>query len=265
MNFKSTKLAFFSPTGTSSAVAKAVAEGIGIKNVEIINATRPEVRASSFTVASDEVLIVAVPVYAGRVPAVIEEWLELINPEKCPAVCITLYGNRDFDDALLELKNILTKNGARPVACGAFIGEHSFSTDEFPVAVNRPDNSDMAKAEEFGIKIKEILKSFDASSDQEISVPGNFPYKERPPKMSLDFIAVSDECIRCGICAEVCPVEAIDEQTPETTDIDKCIRCCACIKACPEDIRSIKDGPILDISKRLNTNFSERKEPVFYF
>jgi ferredoxin len=265
VNFKSTKLAFFSPTGTSSAIASAVAKGIGIKKIEIFDATRPEIRKKPLKTAADELLVVAVPVYAGRIPGVLDDWLELIKAEKSPAVCITLYGNRDFDDALLELKEKMKENGALPVACAAFIGEHSFSTAEFPVAVNRPDESDLAKAAEFGTQIKEKLESFDPSSCSDISVPGNTPYKERPPKAPLDFIAVNDDCIKCGVCADICPVEAISKENPSETDINKCIRCCACIKECPENARSIKEGPILDISKRLNTNLKERKEPVFFF
>ena len=43
------------------------------------------------------------------------------------AVPVVLFGNRNFDDGLIELRNILTEDGFMPVAGGAFVGEHAFS------------------------------------------------------------------------------------------------------------------------------------------
>jgi len=58
----------------------------------------------------------------GRVPALLMEWLQTIKAQKTPVVCVVVYGNKVYDDALLELKNIMTKCGCKPVACAAYIG-----------------------------------------------------------------------------------------------------------------------------------------------
>jgi ferredoxin len=96
-------------------------------------------------------------------------------------------------------------------------------------------------------------------------VPGKRPYRERSPRLSDDFIDVSDRCVQCGVCAEVCPVGAIDPDNNMAHDIAKCIYCCACIKVCPEQALTMLPGMLKDASKRLAANCRERKEPEFYF
>ena len=45
---------------------------------------------------------------------------------------------------------------------------------------------------------------------------------------------ISDECISCGACADVCPVEAISEGDGKfVIDAEKCIDCGACADVCP--------------------------------
>lgn len=266
MNIKKVKLACFSPTGTSRSIAKSVSKGLKIDKVELIDATKSEVRQKAIHVSSEELLIIAVPVYKGRVPEILGEWLRHIKLEKSPVACIVVYGNRAYEDTLLELKDIMVKNGGLPIACAAFIGEHSFSCEEAPVAVARPDAADFKKAEEFGKKIKERLSALkDETQIPEITVPGNHPYKELPPSGPVDFIAVNNDCIKCGTCVDVCPVDAIDKDNPTETDTSKCILCCACIKNCPESARTIKEGGIMDTAKRLSATCSDRKEPVSFF
>ena len=153
--------------------------------------------------SENELLIIAVPVYMGRVPALLMEWLQTIRAQKTPVVCVVVYGNRVYDDALLELKNIMTKCGCKPIAFAAFIGEHSFPSPERPVAEGRPDAQDLQHAEMFGRKIYEKLQSV-LSVDQisEVNVPGTHPYRGDSKLWTVDFIAVSEECTQCGVCAE---------------------------------------------------------------
>jgi ferredoxin len=265
MNVQSLKLVCFSPTGTTKAIIQGVACGINQSTVELIDITKPNARKQQLQTTENELLVVAVPVYMGRVPALLNEWLHAIKALNTPAVCIVVYGNRAYDNALLELKDILIKCGCKPIAGAAFIGEHSFSSSETPTAENRPDASDLNHAELFGRKINEKLlsiSSIDHISD--INIPGNYPYGGVTELWSVDFIAISNECTQCGICAEGCPVGAIDSENSNLIDKEKCITCCACIKNCPQKARTMKTGLVKDAAIRLNTLYKERKEPVFF-
>ncbi|AMK11441.1 EFR1 family ferrodoxin [Pseudodesulfovibrio indicus] len=265
MHIRSLKLAYFSPTGTSASVAGAIAQGCGLE-AEHIDLTREPVRAHPVRLGADDLLVLAVPVYSGRVPVLLEGWLKGLSLNGAPVACVVVYGNREYDDALLELSDTVREQGGAVVACGAFIGEHSFSSTEYPVAVARPDAADLAKGQEFGRKVLDTLNGLDsAQAARIIEVPGNRPYKELKPRGPLDFIAVSDVCVECGTCAELCPVGAIVDGAYTETDGSKCIMCCACIKGCPERARTMKEGFATDIARRLAANCAERKEPVWFF
>lgn len=46
---------------------------------------------------------------------------------------------------------------------------------------------------------------------------------------------INDFCVKCGACAEVCPVQAItDGETQMVVNPDVCIDCGACIGECPQ-------------------------------
>ena len=265
MKIESLKLICFSPTGTTKAIIEGIARGINISTVELIDITRPDARKRLLQTSENELLLVAVPVYMGRVPALISEWLHTIKASNTPAVCIAVYGNRAYDNALLELKDILIECGYAPVACAAYIGEHSFSSSETPTAEGRPDKKDIDHAVLLGCKINEKLLSV-SSVDQlsDISVPGHFPYGGITELWSVDFISVSNKCTQCGVCSEGCPVGAIDPEKNNLIDIEKCITCCACIKNCPQNARTMKAGLVKDAAIRLSTLHKERKEPEYF-
>ncbi|BCS89705.1 EFR1 family ferrodoxin [Pseudodesulfovibrio sediminis] len=265
MNINTVKLAYFSPTKTTETILHDIAKGIGPETLDVIDITRSDARQQPLKVAEDELLIVGVPVYMGRVPALVGEWLNALEASNTPAVCVVVYGNREFDDALIELKEWITGQGCVPIAGAAYIGEHSFSDSGLPTAQGRPDQDDRTHAEAFGQAIVKKMHSVSAISQfAPIEVPGNHPYKGKTTLWDVNFIAVSEECGQCGICADVCPVEAIAPEDSSRIDEVKCITCCACIKSCPQNARSIKPGPVNDAQKRLNTNCKAPKKPEWF-
>jgi ferredoxin/menaquinone-dependent protoporphyrinogen IX oxidase len=266
MKIEGLKLAYFSPTGTTKTIVQTIASGIGHSIVEYIDVTKPDIRKIPLHTEQNDLLVVAVPVYVGRIPTILHEWLDKMKVNGTPTACVVVYGNRAFDDALLELKDRIEISGGKPIACAAFVGEHSFSSTQTPIAVSRPDADDLRMAEMFGRRIEKNLHSMALSDDiSEISVSGNYPYRELEEKLCVDFIATGDNCTKCGICAELCPAKAIDFEEYSSIDIEKCIVCCACIKGCPEQAKIMKEGKIQEISLRLSQMCKERKEPEFFF
>ncbi|MCJ2165328.1 MULTISPECIES: EFR1 family ferrodoxin [unclassified Pseudodesulfovibrio] len=265
MKMESVKLVCFSPTGTTRAVVRGIADGLGPVAVELIDITRPEARRQPLRTSENELLVVAVPVYMGRVPALLNEWLNALQGHDTPAVCVVVYGNRAYENALLELKDIVSRRGCVPIAGAAYVGEHSFSNSEEPTAQGRPDEEDLKHAARFGRRIREKLDSVSSMAEvREVEVPGSYPYEGRTELWNVDFIQVSDQCAQCGLCAELCPVGAVDPQNSAAIDQVKCITCCACIKSCPQGARSMKPGPVKDAAIRLFTLYKEPKKPEFF-
>ena len=153
MRIKSLQVVYFSPTGTTRKIIEGIARGIDHVPVEQLDITKPENRKRQLETSEDELLIIGVPVYFGRVQANAMEWLNTIKSRNTLTVCVVVYGNREYDDALLELKETLVHTGCIPIACAAYIGEHSFSSSETPIAAGRPDSTDLLHAQSFGKKI----------------------------------------------------------------------------------------------------------------
>ncbi|NLF43222.1 MAG: 4Fe-4S binding protein [Bacteroidales bacterium] len=266
MELQSLKLVCFSPTGTTKKVAQSIVKGLNIEKVHQYDITKPEGRGNIIEAGEEELLVVAVPVYMGRVPSLIIECLSNIKGKKTPTVCVVVYGNRTSGNALLELNDILTKTGCITIAGGAFIGEHSFSTAELPIAKSRPNVDDLRYATNFGNKIKEKLLSVSTIDEiSNVKIPGKYPYGGVTELWSVDFIAVSNKCSNKGICSEVCPTGAINKEDTSIIDIEKCISCCACIKSCPENARTIKESKVKEAAIRLNSLFQEPKAPEVYY
>lgn len=208
----------------------------------------------------DGLAVFAMPVYGGRMQKdALERMMELTGKD-VPAVVTVVYGNRAFEDALVELRDVVTKSGFVPVAGAAFIGEHSYADAEHPIALNRPDEADLTAAKNFGKKA--FMKIFmDDFSKPEME--GNVPYKETmlakgaTPK-------TNENCVSCGACIKVCPTNALKIEGKAVSNGDKCIMCMACAKQCPKDARFIDVPVLLERIDMLVKNCGDRKEPSLF-
>lgn len=259
---KKTNTIFFSPTGTTAKITKQISAGLDYQT-KAFDLTLPEKRnqCKELIFNHDDLVIVGVPVYSGRIPGFLTEYFREIKGKNTPAVFIVVYGNREYDDALLELKNIFEQKGFIGIAAGAFVGEHSFTAK---LAGDRPDAEDINLALQFGQKIRAKLNNSTDIKNQQLNLKGNFPYKKRG-KASIMIPQTNDKCTDCGICAENCPMNAIDFENVRVIDAEKCILCNSCVKKCPENAKKFTDKIFLTITQRLIDNFSStRKEPELF-
>ena len=252
-------LIYFSPTGTTRKVSEAIAQGLGANKVIHYDVTLPN---SNFdTVLADGVAIIGIPVYAGRVPELCLQRLQAITATHVPAVLVAVYGNRAFDDALVELRDLSVAKGFHVIAAGAFIGEHSFSTLTHPIAAGRPDAEDLKLAVQFGKQVTEKIASGHVDTPD---MDGHVPYKQGPKFGGKAPETDRGQCLRCGKCAAVCPTGAITVADSVTTNAETCIMCCACIRECEIKARSFIHPWIEEKRAILQKNCGVPKTPTIF-
>ena len=179
MDISSITLVYFSPTRTTKQIIEGIAKGIQNGSITHLDLTPPIMKDREVPEFNEELVIIGAPVYGGRIPVDAVSRLQRLKANNTPSVVVVVYGNRAYEDALIELRDLALKGGFKPVAGGAFISEHSFNTEETPIAKDRPDEKDLKKALEFGEKIQATMEEYSGSEDvPRLQVPGNHPYKK---------------------------------------------------------------------------------------
>lgn len=258
MKIKTINEIYFSPTETTKKTVKAISQYFNseIKNFDLLK--NPSNNQVDFD--DDTLTVVGMPVYAGRIPQVCVDSLRKLKSSGSPAIAVVAFGNRDYDDALLELKDILEDCGFTIIAAGAFVTQHSI----FPKAgENRPDKNDFDVINNFAENCSIILDKFDDIKNKKIDVKGNKPYKE------VSIIPIIPDgnrnCTNCGACSKICPTNSIDKDTPRKTNKETCISCSACIHVCPVNARGFHSILFKIASKKFyKNNSTPKKSELFY-
>ena len=243
----------FSPTGGTRRAALLLARHIAAK-VEEIDLCRPEMQAHTF--GEGDVVLVAGPVYGGRLPALMTERLRACRGGGARAVSAAVYGGRAYEDALVELDDLLGGQGFRVIASAALLAEHSIVR---ALAAGRPDAQDEAQLAEFGARIAAKLEQGDMDAPH---TPGNRPYKEWAGMPTAPQAA--EACNACGACARECPAGAISPAHPAETDAARCITCMRCVTVCPQKARALPAPVLQMLSQKLAPFMEKRQENGLY-
>ncbi len=254
MTITEINLITFSPTCTSKQIGEAIVRGTGITGVNFVDLTLQTTEQKEF--GSDALAVITVPVYGGHVAPLALERMKDLRADGTPVVIVVVYGNRAYEKALTELDAFVSGLGFKVIAGGTFVGEHSYSSDRYPIAAGRPDDDDLKFAEEFGAKVRTKLEN---AADAEHLYGVDVQKIQRPKQPFLPLLRFLrrviklrkngvpmprtpqvDEnlCTHCGLCVKRCPAGAIVKGEECVTNAEKCIRCCACVKGCPQKART---------------------------
>lgn len=267
MKIARVSLFYYSPTHTTEKIVNSIAAGLGVEPLKIIenNLTYPEYADTLVDVEADDLVIIGAPVYAGQIAIEAHKRLEKIKFAGNPVVLVAVYGNRHFDDALIDLREMASRLGLKPVAAAAFIGEHSYSTRDFPIAKGRPDAEDKQLAKDFGAQIAAKIQALKVLDDAPtLQLPGTDPLPERRVIGPSHAETAPTKCVECGACLTACPTGAIYFKKGYQTDAALCTICCACVKACKRRARIIISEHIPQLREMLASSCAERKEPQIF-
>lgn len=250
---------YFSAKGTTKLCADYIADCLSLKTESYNWLSQPCREPMDFS--REDVLLFSMPVYSGFIPKTCAQMAKFLRGNQTPAIIAAVYGNRHYDNALLQMKDILDKQGFFVIAAGAFLAEHSV----FPsVAHGRPDEQDKKAMADFAQSCTQLLQS-DWYELTEVTVPGLAEYNSESVE-PLPFKPFGDEkCVRCGKCVEVCPQNAISIETPQDTNQDLCINCGACIKVCPTGARNYHSKAYETVRQEFENLCAEYRKPEMYY
>ncbi|MCH3916921.1 MAG: EFR1 family ferrodoxin [Spirochaetia bacterium] len=250
MDAKTISLLYFSPTKTTREIVQAIGKGSGLQILQDIDLTAPQVRESVIELKAD-IVIIGIPVYAFTIPSTVYPCLNQLEGKGKPVILVTVYGNMSAGHALTNLASLCTARHFMVTGGGIFIGRHSFSSPQAPLASDRPDKKDLQIAEKFGKDIVHklvqpgpILPLTFADSKYSKKAMTNPTHLARivagPSKFDPTL------CTGCLSCVRNCPAGAIDKKTMQT-NAATCIRCYACVTTCPTKARtvSLRFRPVL--------------------
>jgi len=272
MNYKNVWSVFFSATGTTQKIVTKIAGEIA-KDLNLphktFDFTLPDARTEALSFIKDDLVVFGTPVIAGRIPNLLLKYLDTLTGGGAAAVPVVLFGNRNYDDALIELRDILEKGGFHTIAAAAFVGEHSFSEI---LAKGRPDEADMLLADSFAKKTAEKASALQ-SYEKPVDVSGTpQPYRGyyQPRDRHGNHIDIrkvkpvtNTDCDNCLICVKLCPLGSINpENVAEVPGI--CMKCCACIKKCPKKAKYFDDAGYLFHKAELEEVYARRAEPEWF-
>lgn len=270
MEIKTVWSVYFSGTGTTQKVvttlANSLADTLGANRQEYCF-NLPAAREKELCFTPEDLVVLGVPVYAGRVPNLLLPYIrDSIHGGGALAVPVVLYGNRNFDDGLMELRNVACDNGFHVIAAGAFVGEHSFST---VLGAGRPDADDMALVDQLSRETAEKVKSLTVHPAEPVLVDGCNPIRpyytprDRHGEPIRDFLKAKpvtnpNKCVQCGLCARLCPMGSIDPSDVSSVT-GKCIKCCACVKKCPTGAKYFNHEGYLYHQHELEDQYAGRR------
>lgn len=244
----------FSPTGGTRLMADALSAPWQ-HAIQDIDLTDAKTDLSTISLSESDLVLLAVPSYGGRVPALAAERIARLHGNGAACLIACAFGNRAYEDTLIELADLAGQSQLQVIAAVAAATEHSIIR---MYGAGRPDAEDQR---ELASMAASIYDKYSSGSTSTPHIPGNRPYK---PLSDIRLVPTpSESCNHCGRCARTCPAEAIDPITLCTAP-ERCISCMRCISTCPQQARALAQSTITAITQALAGVCATRKPNVLF-
>ena len=229
---------YYSGCGNSKFIAQSIAEAFDEKMVFIPEAQRNG--DFEYSLAEKEMIGFVFPIYSWRSPHLVDEFVEKLKLNGKPSyvwTAVTCGDNVGETEKLFRKE--LEKIGLYLNAAFCFKMPNTY-VNMIGMNVDKPEVAEekIAKAKEKLPNVIDMIKNHAEYSDM---IKGAFPrFKSNVIgsgfyKWASDEPFFStDECIACGMCAKVCPMQNITLENGRPVWHGNCNTCDACYHHCPK-------------------------------
>ena len=250
-----TTAVYFSPTGNSrksvEAMAKALDEGFQRVDLTAREGSGEDASFPQIQFSGEDFVIFGMPVYGGRLPVLAAERLAEIRGNQTPCVLVVTYGNRHYDDALVELQDLCEAQGFVVKGAAALVGRHTYGE----IQMDRPDTADLEADAAF-------VRKAVSGDGLHAPIPGNRPYQKQPMEKGQFAPLTSNACTGCGLCRKSCPAGAIGPDFQ--VDADRCISCFRCIRICPAGAKNMDTEGYRSFAQMFTQKLAARRENEYF-
>ena len=231
---------YFSGTGNSLAVARAIAEHVGDKVLPLREAVQTDL-------LQEKRIGFVYPVYNFNAPAIVPKIVAQLTLPKDAYYFIVCPCGAQTGDAIWQVERVLKQKGLTLHYC------HKIRVpDNSAIGFGRNPNDQLWKFERFAPRLEQIKADIAACTSRHhfgsrgmAGVIARRPVFSRMVLEALRPKANADKCIGCGICAKVCPVSNIEMVDKCAINGDRCEFCLACIHFSPHQAMELGHKPTL--------------------
>ena len=188
---------------------------------------------------SERPWIIVVPTYAWRIPQIVKKWLENTELEGTKDIYFVMTCGGSIGNAAKYLGKLCVKKNMNYCGCAEitmpenYIALFSTPTEEEALQIIEQAECVIERTA-LCIKNKEKLSQSEISFKDKMNsgIINNLFY---PVFVHAKKFYATDDCISCGKCVNVCPLNNVRIENGKPVWGDHCTHCMACICRCPKE------------------------------
>lgn len=237
-------IVYFSGTGNSGYVAKKIAEATK-DEIKSMNLLMKQESHSELT-SKNHPFVLVCPTYAWRIPRVVESFIRKTEWKGSSEVYVVLTCGSETANAIHYIRELCKVKGWKLLGFAEVV-----LPDNYIVMFPGPKEEEVRTLmNKVAPRIEEIAEKIKKKEQFTIATTKGLLGKIEsgwindlfyPLMVHAKGFRVTDECVSCGKCKEVCPLNNIEITNGKPVWNDYCTHCMACINRCPKQAIEYKN------------------------
>ena len=228
---------YFSGTGNTEYIARLIAEGLGDECIDLFDRIRTNDKSSLY---SEKTYVICAPIYVCEMPLFLMKYLKSINFNGNNKVYFIFTSGGYCGSAKVQAKLFSLKKNLRFLGCSEFVMPRNYvANNRYAMDDEEVIYSKISKANKKINPVVEAIKNERKHKSRHVwlfetlIIAPFAPIWTKYKLIAKDFYS-TEECVGCGICEKVCPLNNIEVISKKPEWGESCTHCMACISKCPK-------------------------------